>query len=279
MAIELVIVDDASSDESCSLACDLVARDRDYFARALVVRHDARAGPAGARDTGMRLSTAAAALLLDVDNVIYPRCVKRCLDALKSSSAAFVYPILRVIGSGGGLLGCQQFDRDRLSRGNYIDNLVMVRRSVWADVGGFPNLFEGLEDYGFWLTLIDHGYAGAQFRRILGAYRRHKAGRTESMLLHLDAIHERLERAFPWIRLSRTNSKIADRPVRMVNDDRDRYIDLMIRILTNTIYEDPSTHPDLPAEFNSTARVNGQDWPKTAHTMAGATRLQISRSW
>jgi glycosyltransferase involved in cell wall biosynthesis len=199
--IEVVVVDDGSTDESCTLAGDLLARDRQQLARALVVRHARCAGPAAARDTGMRATAAAAVLLFDVDNIIYPRCVRRCLDALEASGAAFVYPMLRVIGSRGGLLGYQQFDSARLARGNYIDNLAMVRRSAWAAIGGFPNVPEGLEDYCFWLTLIEHGYAGAQIPEILGEYRAHPASRSEALAPQIDEINGRLEQAFPWIRL------------------------------------------------------------------------------
>lgn len=205
VAMEVVVIDDGSSDESCALACDLLARDRQYLARALVIRHDRCAGPAAARDTGMRASTTPAALLLDVDNVIYPRCVRRCLDALEASGAAFVYPILRLVGCREGLLGYQQFDREKLARGNYIDTLAMLRRSVWVAVGGFPDLVEGLEDYCFWLRLVERGYAGAQIPEILGAYRAHRASRTEAILPHMAAIDAKLEQEFPWICLHRAS--------------------------------------------------------------------------
>jgi O-methyltransferase/8-demethyl-8-(2,3-dimethoxy-alpha-L-rhamnosyl)tetracenomycin-C 4'-O-methyltransferase len=58
-----------------------------------------------------------------------------------------------------------------------------------------------------------------------------------------------------------------------INSNHDRYVDLLIRVLTNTIYQDPSTHPDLPREFDAGARANGRDWPQAAHTMVGAARL------
>jgi len=274
VAIEVVIVDDGSTDESCALAGELLARDRHLLTRALLIRHARQAGPAAARDTGMRAATAPAALMLDVDNVIYPRCVRRCLDALESSGAAFVYPMLRVIGSRDGLLGHQQFDVGRLANDNYIDILTMVRRSAWEATGGFPDLPMGLEDYAFWLQLIEHGFFGAQVPEILGAYRAHRGGRTEIMIPHLVALYEKLERAFPWVHI-RPNDR--PRPRTEMNNppdtDRTRYIDLLIRTLTNTIYQDPSTHPDLPRAFDPAARAQGRDWPRDAHTMAGAARL------
>jgi O-methyltransferase len=54
----------------------------------------------------------------------------------------------------------------------------------------------------------------------------------------------------------------------------DLYIDLMIRVLANTIYEDPSIHPHLPSKYSAKVRAVGKDWPRTAHTMVGVVRLR-----
>lgn len=266
VAIELVLVDDGSTDGSAQQAIAILRDNAERLARAVVVRHATNAGPAAARNTGMRLATTGAALLLDVDNVIYPRCVRRCLDALAASEAAFVYPILRRVGLEGGLLSFQLFDRVRLARGNYIDNLSMVRRSVWAEVGGFPEDFEALEDYAFWLRLIEHGHEGAAIPEILGTYRVHDASRTNATRHRLDAVHAKLRQLHPWIGLAK---KPAAGPFHS-----SRYIDLMIRILANTIYGDASIRPDLPAAFDPALRAEGRDWPAVAHTMAGTIRLQ-----
>jgi O-methyltransferase len=54
---------------------------------------------------------------------------------------------------------------------------------------------------------------------------------------------------------------------------RDRYLELLKRALTNTIYEDPNEAPWGPAGFDAQARGDGSDWPRTAHTMIGRKRL------
>lgn len=51
------------------------------------------------------------------------------------------------------------------------------------------------------------------------------------------------------------------------------YLDLMKRILTNTIYEDPNISPRQPSSYVKQIRENGQDWPLIAHTMIGMKRL------
>ncbi|RKT17061.1 demethyldecarbamoylnovobiocin O-methyltransferase/8-demethyl-8-(2,3-dimethoxy-alpha-L-rhamnosyl)tetracenomycin-C 4'-O-methyltransferase [Streptomyces sp. 1114.5] len=60
-----------------------------------------------------------------------------------------------------------------------------------------------------------------------------------------------------------------------MSDDRDRYLDLMKRILTNVIYQDPPTEVFwLDGKgYNAERRENGVDWPTVAHTMVGRKRL------
>jgi O-methyltransferase len=56
------------------------------------------------------------------------------------------------------------------------------------------------------------------------------------------------------------------------------YLDLLIRTLTNTIYEDASVGADgLEVPFDSERRASGADWPKFAHTMVGVKRLENLR--
>lgn len=62
-----------------------------------------------------------------------------------------------------------------------------------------------------------------------------------------------------------------------VHAARDLYLDLLIRILTNTIYNDSSIHPDNRGPYSAKARAEGRDWPAVAHTMVGVRRLQNLR--
>jgi len=56
--------------------------------------------------------------------------------------------------------------------------------------------------------------------------------------------------------------------------NRTLYLDLMIKCLTNTIYQDPPTDPWSSDLYNEQKRTNGLDWPSVAHTMIGVKRLQ-----
>src|SRR5437870_13729234 len=61
------------------------------------------------------------------------------------------------------------------------------------------------------------------------------------------------------------------------SDNRERYLDLLIRVLANTIYEDPSRDPWHSPVFDAERRNQGRDWPRNAHTMIGVTRLRHLR--
>lgn len=60
--------------------------------------------------------------------------------------------------------------------------------------------------------------------------------------------------------------------------NRDLYLDLMERCLTNTIYGDAPCDPWTGKTFDIELRDNGRDWPSVAHTMIGAKRLRNTRA-
>src|SRR5580704_15923102 len=55
---------------------------------------------------------------------------------------------------------------------------------------------------------------------------------------------------------------------------RDLYLDLLIKVLTNMIYGDPSTNPINKGPFQPELRAIGYDWPALAHPMVGLRRLE-----
>ena len=62
---------------------------------------------------------------------------------------------------------------------------------------------------------------------------------------------------------------------------RELYLDLLVKVLLNTIYEDlafnPRVRPLVVEPFDPETRATGRDWPTQAHTMVGRTRLENLR--
>ncbi|MFE4607312.1 demethyldecarbamoylnovobiocin O-methyltransferase [Streptomyces niveus] len=64
------------------------------------------------------------------------------------------------------------------------------------------------------------------------------------------------------------------------NSDSSLYLDLMIKVLAGTVYEDPAhrenfSHRD--STYREEVRNEGRDWPANAHTMIGIKRLENIR--
>jgi len=85
------------------------------------------------------------------------------------------------------------------------------------------------------------------------------------------ASHLPFRRAGPPVRL---DDHVTLAPQTTVHDI-DLYLDLMKRVLTNTIYQDaPIPNPIQPvSDYDASRRATGQDWPSVAHTMVGRVRL------
>jgi O-methyltransferase/8-demethyl-8-(2,3-dimethoxy-alpha-L-rhamnosyl)tetracenomycin-C 4'-O-methyltransferase len=72
-------------------------------------------------------------------------------------------------------------------------------------------------------------------------------------------------------------SPVETTAVSSVTKLRTLYLDTMERMLTGTIYRDPSQEPWSPHEYTDAKRESGRDWPALAHTMIGRKRLHNLR--
>ena len=212
--LELIVVDDASSDDGTAVvnrwmdAC-LSAGDHPLV-RVLFLRHGHNAGLATTRNTALAHSQAAWCFVLDADNALFPDAVAGCL-ALADASApqlAVVHPLLAVEAEPGRpddqrtLVRPQSWQRERLRFENHVDAMALVRRSAWEAVGGYTHIEGGWEDYDFWCKLAGAGYHGLQCPRILAVYRSHAASmshRTTNRSWH--ALSRTLQQRHPWLQL------------------------------------------------------------------------------
>ena len=82
--IEILVVDDASTDAQSVLGIDELARSADP--RVKVIRLAANAGLAGARNVGVRHATGPYVLTLDADDLIHPRFLEVGVAALENNA-------------------------------------------------------------------------------------------------------------------------------------------------------------------------------------------------
>lgn len=200
--LDLVVVDDHSTDPSLARVGEWLERNQKRFNRALLLTNTVNAGLARSRNAGFLHAETPFVMPFDADNVMLPECLAQCLEALETSGAAFVYPTLERFGAEEGIFANLPYDPLRLAPGNYIDATALIRRAVWAAVGGYHDIRpQGWEDYEFWCRLAEKGLFGHHLDATLVRYRVHPRSmlRTESEINRNRLILvQEMRKRHPW---------------------------------------------------------------------------------
>jgi glycosyltransferase involved in cell wall biosynthesis len=176
--LELLLVDDGSTDDTLTVARRLAAHDRRVHVMA-----KANGGPAAARNTALRAARGEFIALLDSDDVFRPQYLEKQIAVLTANPDASIVTG-NAINRGGGThfdgkhywprtTGLQRLTAlDVISEGNALCIFSVFRRRVYDTVGGFNPGFTGNEDYEFWLRAALAGFGIIRNHEPLAVYRR-----------------------------------------------------------------------------------------------------------
>ncbi len=201
--IDVVVVDDVSTDDSPALALKWLKQHAERFNRALLVKNATNAGLDLTRNVGFAEAETSFVLPLDPDNELLPDCVAHCLEVIKETGASFVYPQIQRFGDDSVMMGYQPFDVTRLAGGNYIDAMALVRKAAWSRVGGY-DLVYGWEDYDLWCKFAESGMFGWNVPEVLARYRVHEASlcRTETEVpVFKRRLVTYIQKRHPWLKV------------------------------------------------------------------------------
>ena len=176
---EIIVVDDGSTDntEECV---------RPFLSQIRYVKQENR-GLAGARNRGIRESTAEFVAFLDADDVWLFEKTEKQLSAFRSSpDAALTFTDARVLSPSGktmptfmnGKDAREGYVFDVLLRSSFIlPSTAMIRRSCLEDVGLFDEGLLCVEDLDLWLR-ISRKYPVKMVAEPLAVWRRQEDGLT-----------------------------------------------------------------------------------------------------
>lgn len=203
--ISLVVVDDGSNDNSIEVTENWLKQFSGRFTRAVLAANLENAGLAITRNTATSISGSSYTFYLDADNLLYPRCIGRHLEALqRSSDAQAAFSLIEVFDGQSGIMGGEVFNRDRLKHGNYIDAMAMLDREFLIKLGGYHHIQYGWEDYDLWLRMCEAGAHAIQIPEILSRYRVHGSSMLRS-LTNVNNNHVKLRNNMagrhPWLEL------------------------------------------------------------------------------
>ncbi len=201
--IELIVVDDCSTDDSLRVAHDWLRNNQNGFAHVALLKHGRNSGLAVTRNTGFEFAEAPFIMPLDADNLLLPKCLERCLGALRPTGAAVAFATIQEFGAGSQMRSAEPWKPARFAGGNYIDAMALLRRAAWLAVGGYRTMkVMGWEDFELWCRFVEAGLWGIWIPETLARYRVH----SRSMLqTHTEAGNHRREVAaelhelHPWV--------------------------------------------------------------------------------
>lgn len=205
--LDLVVVDDGSSDDSVALITTWMMRHTARFNRLLLLKTTVNAGLGGARNCAVTHAETPFFLPLDADNRLLPEACTT-LVAASDEMTAYAYPILEQFGEPTlhKFLGDKPFLPMQLVAGNYIDAMALVAKWAWAAAGGYyvSRSAMGWEDYDLWCSFAELGLQGTHVPEILAEYRVHHTSMTSSVTeqdAHKHRVVELVESRHSWIKL------------------------------------------------------------------------------
>jgi teichuronic acid biosynthesis glycosyltransferase TuaG len=158
---ELLLVDDASTDETLEIAEELAKKDK----RITVLRHATNQGsPAFGRNTGLAAATGEFVTFLDHDDAFKPLKLEKMVKQMMAENLDFLCSNIDLVNAKTGKIegkalgsisgnSTKGFAR-RLLKGNFVPpNSTLIRRSVFELVGNFDTKLKGVDDFDMWYRI------------------------------------------------------------------------------------------------------------------------------
>ena len=172
--VEIILIEDCSTDG--------FTRDYIYqktFTKTKKILNDHNLGVCESRNIAIQAARGLFILPLDADDKIAPDFISSALDVIESGTADVVYSKVQFFGDQNDYFTLKKFSLARMLGGNVVVNTAMYRKAAWAHVGGYSSTMKtGVEDWDFWLSLIENGQRFFRIDRPLFYYRQHGPSRT-----------------------------------------------------------------------------------------------------
>jgi len=176
---EIIIVNDGSDDEYTKQLLPSLTDNK-----VTLISLPYKSGPSVARNTAIKQANGIYILPLDADDKIAPTYLEKAIQILDShENIGIVYCEAAYFGSMSGKWGLPEYSKEAFLINNMIFSTSLYRKSDWELVGGYnTNMTQGLEDYDFWMSLIERGREVYQIKETLFFYRQKNSSRNRSFL-------------------------------------------------------------------------------------------------
>jgi glycosyltransferase involved in cell wall biosynthesis len=152
--IEIIIIDDGSTDNSSIIAKKIV----DQYKNVRCIFQN-NSGPSVARNNGILAAKGKFILALDADDLISPRYIEAAVKEFdKDPELKVVYCEAEKFGAKSGKWKLDDFSLEKLAYKNMIFVSALFKKTDWQKSGGFAEeMTWGFEDWEFWISLLKTG--------------------------------------------------------------------------------------------------------------------------
>jgi GT2 family glycosyltransferase len=170
--VDVIVVDDGSRDDTAAVA-------RAVSGVTVIQQHNA--GPAAARNTGIRAARGSYVAFLDADDRLLPGWAGAVIGLLETGAQIAVTDTLIADAASGEPISRYsqevQFppadeQRWRVLKENFLPSTACLSKATVEATGGFDESLRGVEDWDLWIRIITAGGRAARDERALSVYAR-----------------------------------------------------------------------------------------------------------
>lgn len=178
--LEIIIIDDCSSDETCRIITDIEAMDD----RIKIIRNEANLGVAETRNNGFSVATGDYIALLDADDLWHQDKLEKQIDFMQQTHCDLSYTSHTYIDTDGNAIRKPNIIPEKTCLEDLLINNVICCSTVVLKrqlVKSFKmNSKYQHEDYALWIELLNNGYTARGVIEPLVEYRIHKNSRSHN---------------------------------------------------------------------------------------------------
>ena len=181
---ELIIVDDGSDDEETKQIINEIQNPK------IKVFHTEHLRPARARNYGIQKAEGKYILPVDSDDRIHEEYMEKAVKKIESNSQiGVVYCKAELFGEKNGPWNLPDYSFEQMLLDNIVFVTALFYKSDWEKVGGFnTSMAQGMEDYDFWLSILELGREVYQIPKRLFYYRKKSTSRSLQFDSNIDSV-------------------------------------------------------------------------------------------
>lgn len=184
--IELIVIDDGSDDEYTVQVLKRLSHSNIKVIRTQRLR------PAGARNAGIAAASGKYILPLDADDKIEPEYIEKAVKVLEENKQiGIVYCYANLFGEMSGRWDLPDYSFEKMLLDNIVFVTALFYKEDWERVGGFRvEMKHGMEDYDFWLSIMELGREIYQIPEVLFHYRIKPISRTKEFMHNAEIVKQ-----------------------------------------------------------------------------------------